>query len=199
MKNDVPSVNYCDGPGRCFRCFALFVFMLSLLCFCVRPFSSVYKDLYKRAPFLLLAQMFLISQSALTFLHLRSSSRLPPSIHHSHHPYRRHSSTPGLKPSQDSGFTNPFCLRHSCLFHDRLHEPLLPPFYLSIGLLPFLFPFLFILVSSHYLSCCFGFKYLTAVDQFGFKDWQTDAVSNWPTANHVWHFAATSLSLLQVV
>jgi len=26
--------------------FALFVFMLSLLCFCVLPFSSVNKDLY---------------------------------------------------------------------------------------------------------------------------------------------------------
>jgi len=29
-----------------FAVFALFVFMLSLLCFCVLPFSSVNKDLY---------------------------------------------------------------------------------------------------------------------------------------------------------
>jgi len=155
VKNDVPSVNYCDGPGRCFLCFALFAFMLSLLCFWVRPFSSVYKDLYKRAPFLLLAQMFLISQSAPTFLHLRPSSSVPPSIHHSHHPYRRHSSTPGLKPSQDSGFTNPSRLRPSCLFHDRLHEPLLPPFCLSM---PFLFPSFFslpfVLFRFQIFNCC---------------------------------------------
>jgi len=26
---------------------------------------------------------------------------------------------------------------------------------------------------------------------------ETDAISNWPTADHVEHFAATSLSLLQ--
>jgi len=38
-------------------------------------------------------------------------------------------------------------------------------------------------------------QYLAAVDQFWFNDWQTDAVSKWPTANHVRHFAATSLSL----
>jgi len=40
-------------------------------------------------------------------------------------------------------------------------------------------------------------KYLTALDQFWFHDWQTDVVSNWPTADHAWHFAATSISLLQ--
>ena len=48
VKNDdyiVPSVNYCDGLGRFFAVFALFVFMLSLLCFCVLPFSSANKDL----------------------------------------------------------------------------------------------------------------------------------------------------------
>ena len=38
---------------------------------------------------------------------------------------------------------------------------------------------------------------LTALDQFWFNNWQTDTSSNWPTADHVWYFAATSLSLLQ--
>jgi len=33
---------------------------------------------------------------------------------------------------------------------------------------------------------------LRSVDQFWLTDWQTDAISNWPTADHVWHFAATS-------
>ena len=40
-------------------------------------------------------------------------------------------------------------------------------------------------------------KYQTAVDQFWLTDWQTDAISDWPIADHVRHFAATSLSLLQ--
>jgi len=39
-------------------------------------------------------------------------------------------------------------------------------------------------------------KCQTAVDQFLFNYWQTDAISNWPTADHLRHFAATS-SLLQ--
>jgi len=34
------------GLVAVFAVFALFVFMLSLLCFCVLPFSSVNKDLY---------------------------------------------------------------------------------------------------------------------------------------------------------
>jgi len=34
-------------------------------------------------------------------------------------------------------------------------------------------------------------KYQTAVDQFWLTDWQTDAISDWPTADHVRHFAAT--------
>jgi len=37
------------GLVAVFAVFALFVFMLSLLCFCVLPFSSVNKDLYKHA------------------------------------------------------------------------------------------------------------------------------------------------------
>ena len=40
-------------------------------------------------------------------------------------------------------------------------------------------------------------KYLTALDQFWLNDWRTDTISNRPTADHVWHFAAISLSLLQ--
>jgi len=40
-------------------------------------------------------------------------------------------------------------------------------------------------------------KYQTAVDQFWLNDRQTDAVSDWPTADHVQHIAATSFSLLQ--
>ena len=35
-------------------------------------------------------------------------------------------------------------------------------------------------------------KYQTAVDQFSLTDWQTDAISDWPTADHVQHFAATA-------
>ena len=34
-------------------------------------------------------------------------------------------------------------------------------------------------------------KYQTAVDQFWLTDWQTDAISDLPTADHVQHFAAT--------
>jgi len=40
-------------------------------------------------------------------------------------------------------------------------------------------------------------KYHTVVDQFWHSDWQTDAIGNWLTADHVRHIAATSLSLLQ--
>jgi len=40
-------------------------------------------------------------------------------------------------------------------------------------------------------------KYKTAVDQFWLTDWQTDASSDWPTADHVRHIAATLFSLLQ--
>jgi len=32
----------------------------------------------------------------------------------------------------------------------------------------------------------------TAVEQFWLTDWYTDAVSDWPTADHVQHFAATA-------
>ena len=52
VKNDdyaciVPSVNYTViDLVAVFAVFALFVFMLSLLYFCVLPFSSVNKDLY---------------------------------------------------------------------------------------------------------------------------------------------------------
>jgi len=35
-------------------------------------------------------------------------------------------------------------------------------------------------------------KYHTGVDQFWLNDWQTDAISNWLTADHVRHIAATS-------
>ena len=35
-------------------------------------------------------------------------------------------------------------------------------------------------------------KYQTAVDQFWLTDWQTDAVSDWLTADHVRHFRATA-------
>jgi len=37
----------------------------------------------------------------------------------------------------------------------------------------------------------------TAVDQLWLTDWQTYAISDWPTADHVRHLAATSFSLLQ--
>jgi len=40
-------------------------------------------------------------------------------------------------------------------------------------------------------------KYQPAVDQFWLNDRQTDAISDWPTVDHVQHFAATSFSLLQ--
>ena len=43
----VPSVNYCDGLGRCILYCILFVFMLALLCFGVAAEFSVNKDLYK--------------------------------------------------------------------------------------------------------------------------------------------------------
>ena len=39
-------------------------------------------------------------------------------------------------------------------------------------------------------------KYQTAVDQFWLTDWQTYAISDWPTADHVRHFAATSFQQL---
>jgi len=39
-------------------------------------------------------------------------------------------------------------------------------------------------------------KYLTTVDQFWFNDWQTEDVSNWPTANH-YGILLQRLSLLQ--
>jgi len=35
-------------------------------------------------------------------------------------------------------------------------------------------------------------KYQTAADQFWPTDWQTDTISDWPTADHVRHFAATA-------
>ena len=35
-------------------------------------------------------------------------------------------------------------------------------------------------------------KYQTAVDQFWLTHWQTDAVSDWMTADHIRHFAATA-------
>ena len=41
-------------------------------------------------------------------------------------------------------------------------------------------------------------KYQSAVDQFWLTDWQTGTISDWPTADHVQQFAATSFSLLQL-
>jgi len=35
-------------------------------------------------------------------------------------------------------------------------------------------------------------RYQTSEGQFWLTDWQTDAISDWPTADHVRHFAATS-------
>ena len=40
-------------------------------------------------------------------------------------------------------------------------------------------------------------NYQTVVDQLWLSDWQTDAITDWPSADHVRHFAATSFSLLQ--
>jgi len=40
-------------------------------------------------------------------------------------------------------------------------------------------------------------KYQIAVHQFWLTHWQTDAISDSPTSDHVRHFAATSFSLLQ--
>ena len=46
VNTPVPSVNYCDGLMDLIVVFALFVFMLALLCFCVATIFSVNKDLY---------------------------------------------------------------------------------------------------------------------------------------------------------
>ena len=35
-------------------------------------------------------------------------------------------------------------------------------------------------------------NYQTALDQFWLNDWQTDTISEWPTADHVRHFAVTA-------
>jgi len=39
-------------------------------------------------------------------------------------------------------------------------------------------------------------RYQNSVDQFWLTGWQTDAVSDWQTADHVRRFAATAFSLL---
>jgi len=41
-------------------------------------------------------------------------------------------------------------------------------------------------------------EYPTAVDQFRLSDRQTDAISDWPTVDHVWHFGATAFLLWQL-
>ena len=42
-------------------------------------------------------------------------------------------------------------------------------------------------------------EYPTAVDQFRLSDRQTDAISDWPTVDHVWHFDATAFFVVAVV
>ena len=41
-------------------------------------------------------------------------------------------------------------------------------------------------------------NYQTAVDQFWLTDWQTCAISDWPTADHIRYFAATAFLLQQL-
>jgi len=40
-------------------------------------------------------------------------------------------------------------------------------------------------------------KYQTSVNQLWLTYWQTGAISDWPSADHFWHFAATTFSFLQ--
>jgi len=53
-----------------------------------------------------------------------------------------------------------------------------------------------VMLTGRWLSLLSA-KYQTAVNQFWLTDRQTDTVTDWPTADHVRHFAATSFSLLQ--
>jgi len=50
-----------------------------------------------------------------------------------------------------------------------------------------------LLFSTNKISNC----YILVLTQYLASNWQSDTISNWPTAYHVWHFAVTSFSLLQ--